>query len=145
MRSHFQSYLLVLIQFAVIGILAVGGPIFPALPYLLLEILGIAIGLWAIQAMGMRNLKITPLPKLNARLVLHGPYQFIRHPMYTSVFLITLSWLLASFTLVRFVLWIILAIDLHLKLLYEERLLSQKFERYASYRSRTWRIIPYVY
>jgi len=47
--------------------------------------LSIVIGLMAVINMKPGNLNIVPTLKDKHQLVTHGIYQFIRHPMYTSV------------------------------------------------------------
>jgi protein-S-isoprenylcysteine O-methyltransferase Ste14 len=92
-----------------------------------------------------RNLTPFPKPSDKAKLVQHGIYAHIRHPLYTSVFcaavgssLIFQSWpaLVVSFGLGGF---------FDAKARREERWLRQKFPDYASYERRVRRFIPWVY
>ena len=46
-----------------------------------------AVGVWALSANQPGNFNIHPTPHQNGRLIDHGPYRWIRHPMYTSVLL----------------------------------------------------------
>jgi len=86
-----------------------------------------------------------PEPRANARLVTRGPYRWVRHPMYTSVLLIALAWVLDQPTFVRALVWLVLLADLLTKLEYEETLLAHRFPEYVAYRKRTQRLIPRVY
>jgi protein-S-isoprenylcysteine O-methyltransferase Ste14 len=42
---------------------------------------------WAALAMGGRTFSVFPEPRPNSRLTLHGPYRWVRHPMYLAVLL----------------------------------------------------------
>ena len=140
------SYGLVAIQLLSLGLIALSGPLFAANPVLLL-VEGAAglLGLWAIGTMGIGNFNVTPDVKHQARLVTGGPYRYIRHPMYTALLMGSLSLVLDAFSLLRLALWLVLLVDLLVKLNYEERLLSQDLEGYSTHMQRTKRLIPFLY
>jgi protein-S-isoprenylcysteine O-methyltransferase Ste14 len=146
LRIHsFQSYLLVTIQLLCLGGIVLTGPVLASSTiYCGLELMGLALGVWALATMTVRNLNILPDIRTGSRLVTHGPYQFIRHPMYTSLLLITLALILDTFSWERFILWLILLSDLWIKLNYEEKLLSRHFEEYRDYQKWTKRLIPFL-
>jgi protein-S-isoprenylcysteine O-methyltransferase Ste14 len=112
--------------------------------YMGLELLGFALGLWALVTMSVRNLNILPDIRVGSRLVTHGPYRYIRHPMYSALLLVTLALLLDAFSMERLIIWGILAGDLWIKLNYEEQLLTRHFEAYKDYQHRTKRLIPFI-
>lgn len=89
--------------------------------------------------------RITPDVSPNARLVTKGPYRHLRHPMYASALLVTLVWVLGSVRLLRALIWFGLLITLILKLVYEERLLAQRFTEYEAYQHSSWRLLPFVW
>lgn len=141
-----RSYLLVFIQFVAILTILVTGPLWAnATGLRLLELAGIALGGWALIAMQLANLHILPDVRPNAQLVQRGPYRFIRHPMYSAILLTTLPLVLASFSWLRVSLWLILLLDLLIKLHYEERLLAAHYPGYATYQQRTKRLLPLIY
>lgn len=144
-RQTFHSYLLVVVQLLCLGGMVLTGPLLASRPvYLVLELLSIALGLWAIGTMTLRNLTILPDLRTGSRLVTHGPYRYVRHPMYSAVLLVTLALLLDSFSMVRFIIWCILVADLWIKLNYEEQLLLGHFGEYKDYQRHTKRLIPYI-
>ena len=110
-----------------------------------LEILGVALGVWAVATMKPRHLSPFPEPSRDTRLVTRWPYRWIRHPMYLAVLAVTLALAIDRPTPARWVVWFVLLGDLLLKLQYEEALLTRRFPEYAAYRKRTKRLIPFVY
>ena len=141
-----KSSLLVSVQFICLGIIVLTGPIIVSSPWLLiLEFVGVLIGLWAFQTMTMKNLHVFPEVHKTSVLVTRGPYRVIRHPMYTALLLCTFAMVFDEFSYMRFIVWVLLGIDLVVKLTYEERLLTQHFQEYSDYQQQTARLVPFVF
>ena len=144
-RKIVRSYVLVGIQFACLGLIVMTGPILASSwIFLVLELLGLALGLWAVVAMNLRNLHVLPDVHPDSTLVTQGPYRFIRHPMYTTLLLVTLALVLDAFSLERLLMWTVLLGDLWIKLRYEENMLTLHFHDYQEYQRRTKRLIPFL-
>jgi len=142
----FLSFLFVMIQFAMLGMIALTGPLFPNDPVLLaLEFLGLGLGLWAIASMRLGNFNITPDVKETGQLVTAGPYALIRHPMYAALLLTTLPLVVHTPTGLRVLVWLVLLVDLVLKLNYEEGLLREALPGYADYQRESYRLVPFLY
>ncbi len=145
-RSGRYSYALVIAQFTLLGAIGMTGPLIPTnLLFLTLEALGIGLGVWAVLVMRLGRFNIRPEPAADASLVRKGPYRWLRHPMYTSVLLISAALVGGSFTPMRLLMWGALCGVLTAKLLYEEELLAERFPQYRQYKEGTWRLIPYVW
>ena len=141
-----KSISFVVIQFLCLGLIAITGPLFPDNTALLvIELMGIGLGIWAVLAMRIGNFNITPDPLNWSKLVKSGPYRLIRHPMYLALLLTTLPLVINHFTPMRFIIWMILLVDLLLKLHFEENLLVNKLAGYEQYTDRSYRLIPFVY
>jgi protein-S-isoprenylcysteine O-methyltransferase Ste14 len=140
----FHSSLLVGIQFAFIGLLAWYGEIWGGAFANAFVSVGIFIGVTAVVTMRFR-FNVLPEVRDDQTLSTSGPYDFVRHPMYTAVLLVTLGFALKQPDGVSAALWLALAIDLRVKLGYEERALAERFPGYAYYMARTKRLIPWVY
>jgi len=80
------------------------------------------------------------------RLVKHGLYKYIRHPIYTGVFLGVLAVPVFFSSLLGFLISL-MSIPLFIyRMGVEEKMLSGEYgEEYLEYMKATWRLIPYIY
>jgi len=145
-KSSFKSLLFVLVQFLSLGFIALSGPLFPRSAFLLIiEMLGITLGIWAVLVMRIGNFNITPDPFKWTKLVSDGPYELIRHPMYLALLVTTLPLIVNYFSIFRLMVWLMLLIGLLLKLNFEEGLLVEQLAGYSKYRTESWKLIPFLY
>ena len=108
---------------------------------LILFVGGAIIGLLGV--VGLRHsLSIFPTPTKKAELVSSGIYKFVRHPMYTGLILIALSFIICRLSLLGVALFIGLISILIIKSSYEERMLARRFTEYNTYRNATGRFFP---
>ncbi len=141
-----RSYMLVGVQLACIGVILISGPwVARHAVFFTLELSGILLGTWAILTMKLKNVNAFPEVRPGSRLVTGGPYRWIRHPMYTALLLIMLALVGESFSYWRGLCWLLLSADLVAKLFREETLLQEVFDDYQAYRSRTWRLVPWIF
>jgi protein-S-isoprenylcysteine O-methyltransferase Ste14 len=110
-----------------------------------LALAGTALGGWALASNRPGNFNVHPLPREGGHLVQHGPYRWIRHPMYSSVLLFALAaawggggpwgWLGA----------VALAAVLVRKAGLEEHWMLARHPAYAAYRARSRGFVPGLY
>lgn len=149
MKAHTLGSLLVAAQFGTLGTLVLlAAPAllhepFEPLPWLTLGLSG-TVGLWALLANRPGNFNIHPTPHAQGKLVAHGPYRWIRHPMYTAVSLLGLACVLARGSSLSWLLWLVLSLVLLVKALLEERWMAALHPDYAHYQARTHRFIPFI-
>ncbi len=139
------SLAIVLVQVATIVYLLATGPWLATPDWGWLQGLGGALAAWALWTMPPRQLRFFPELAGQARLITHGPYRWIRHPMYLALLITLVALVFAKPTPDRIAIWLALVADLLLKLRYEEQLLAARFPDYEAYRRRTKRIIPFLY
>jgi protein-S-isoprenylcysteine O-methyltransferase Ste14 len=139
-----KAGLLVAVQLTIIGVLLLTGP-WIARTWLALEITAGSLLLWAVASMGLRYLRTHPGVAPGAPLVTHGPYRWIRHPMYTAVLLGMGTLVLERPTWERVILWLALLAALLAKLTFEESLLRARFPDYNAYCRRTKRLLPFLF
>lgn len=145
MTARSKSFGFVVLQLAAIAYLLLTGPLLARwLPGMILQVLSLGLVLWALWALGWRQLRIGPAPAAGVHLVTRGPYRWIRHPMYLAVLMVTLPMVVQAWTPWRLAAWIALVIVLRWKAVYEETLLRERFPEYADYQRRTKRLIPFL-
>lgn len=140
------SRALVFAQFFLIGLMALfSRGILSSLIGLSILGSGVLFGLWAIGHNRLGNFNIRPELKEGCSLVTSGPYRWVRHPMYTSVMLITLAMAVGTPTLPEWTAFALLTGVLALKANREEALWSAESESYQAYIEKTKRFIPFIY
>jgi protein-S-isoprenylcysteine O-methyltransferase Ste14 len=123
------------------------GPLYiRGIVHLAIDLSAAALGAWAILHMRRKStFGISPEPKKTAHLLDTGPYAYIRNPMYSAVILGFAVFLADNFSIMRLIIYILLIVVLIYKISREEQFLGKKFTGYAAYKSRTKRLIPFVY
>jgi len=111
-----------------------------ALPFFIASLL---LSGWAVKVMRLGHFNIRPTIKSGAVLVTHGPYRYIRHPMYASLLLAGTGLLLISCNRLRLAAFFALWLVLYLKLRIEEKLLLDHFSDYPHYRKRSRMFFPW--
>lgn len=110
----------------------------------LLCVAGLAFAVWARTTLG-RNWSGVVTLKEGHELVQRGPYRLVRHPIYTGLLIMSFATALIESRLAGFVGVLLMFASFWIKLDLEERLMLQQFpERYAAYKQRVKRIIPFV-
>lgn len=127
-----------LIVFALIGVAIIGEGTLPETitPWVvgggILAGVGLGLMLWSARTLG-RNLTALPEPVTGGELVSTGPYQWVRHPMYTAVFSLFAGVSLVFDSPVALILSALLIVFFTLKSKYEERQLRISYPGYGSY------------
>ena len=147
MDDRSKARLLVLGQFGTIAAWLWQGPVLAPHPAgVAVQLAGLALGAWAAIWMSLRQRRafsVTPLPDAHPRLVVDGPYRWVRHPMYTAVLAVALPAALAG-PAGSVAAGLALALVLVVKHRFEDRLLAARFPGHADYRRRTGGLLPFV-
>ena len=106
---------------------------------------GLLLGAWTLANNRPHNFNIVPLPREGASLCFDGPYDYIRHPMYSAVLLALLGVVVMTACPVSLLAWVALALVLDRKAVMEEKLLTEKHAEYAEYAQARKRFIPGIY
>ena len=104
-------------------------------------VVGGYLGIAGVLALG-RNLTPYPRPVGGAELIKRGVYGQIRHPIYTSVMLLSLGWSLLWQSTPALVATSAIMAFFHAKARREERWLQDKFPEYNTYTKRVPRFVP---
>ena len=121
-------------------------PRFIQIAALILGFLCIPFLWWVFLSLG-KNISETILVKDEHELVTHGPYQWIRHPLYAGalMLLISASLVLADYVILGYAVIGILAFRLLVIPAEEEQLLETFGEDYKRYQSRTGAMLPWIH
>ena len=120
---------------------------------MLLEIFGLVFYVsgyflmaWALVSLG-RNYQLGGIPPRGVdKMIVNGPYQFVRNPMYTAVLCISLGLACLTQSLAFLVVFgIYLVLILFLIPIEEDGLRQAYGEQYLAYQQKVARIIPFLY
>jgi len=143
---NYKSTILTLIQYITMAYFILNFPMFTGNVIAFgVQLLGVALGTWAILVMSKSKINIAPVPRVGSTLINGGPYRYLRHPMYLSLLLIFAPMLINNNSFIGWAVFALFFLNLILKLSYEEQLLLQTFERYKDYQKYTWKLIPWIY
>ncbi len=111
---------------------------------LFLAAIALPMGISVFRNLG-RNITDTVQTRANHQLVTSGIYRYIRHPLYSTGFLLFFGLGLLSGLWPAMVLSIVVLITLYLRSFEEERRLVAEFgERYIVYRQHTGKFFPII-
>ena len=143
--------LLVFLQFLTIGLLVstffwlpIGVELWPRIVGGIVALLGIGIIVSAsntFQRVNNTMANVTPLPKEGTALVTEGVWGYVRHPMYCSLWMMSLGLCCFQQHWGSFVVWGGFVVLLVCKGRFEEVLLAGQFEEYAQYRRHSCMLI----
>ena len=141
-----KSLILVIIQFSCFAFFAFSGVIAGKGWLLYLQLLGFIIAVWGVLAMKLGNFNVQPEVKITAKIVTKGPYKVIRNPMYSGLLLFFAVAVITRFSYLRLFVLIVLTTVLLLKIFMEESFLEKRFgKKYADYKKKSYRLIPFVF
>ena len=105
--------------------------------------IGAAFGISGVVVLG-HNRTIFPEPVPESTLIQHGIYGLVRHPLYTSVVMLSFSWACWRQSVLALIGALAMIGVLTAKALSEEERLLRKFPAYADYMKRTKRFLPWL-
>ena len=119
--------------------------IFVSMLVLILLIAGLVIAIAARSTLAGNWSNAVAL-KENHELITTGPYEYVRHPIYTGMLMMFLGTALLYGTVGAAIGYLIILVGILLKLKEEEALMMEHFaHEYASYKKRTKMLIPFLW
>ncbi len=110
-------------------------------------VLQVAAGLlmlWVRITFGRRSFHAAANPT-KGRLVTHGPYRFLRHPIYAAVILFTLAGVSVHLSAINRLLALGVTAGMVTRMFCEESFLRAHYPEGAAYAARTTRVIPKLF
>lgn len=78
------------------------------------------------------------------KLIVHGLYRYVRHPLYT--FSLLILWLSPNMSVIAFIVYLALTVYVLIGIIFEERKLVREFgQEYEEYRSMTPMLVPGIH
>jgi protein-S-isoprenylcysteine O-methyltransferase Ste14 len=108
------------------------------------QILAAGLMLAARLAFGWRSFHAGANPT-EGGLVTHGPYRFIRHPIYSAVLLFVWAGALSHASALTVSLAALASAATAVRIRAEERLIVERYPEYAAYAARVKRVIPFIF
>lgn len=106
---------------------------------------GHAYSVWARLHLG-KYWSGTVALKESHRLITTGPYAYVRHPIYTGLFLAVIGTVLAAATWAAATGFIVMLAAHYIKWKREEKLMIQEFgQEYRDYMNKTKAIVPFIF
>jgi protein-S-isoprenylcysteine O-methyltransferase Ste14 len=141
----------VVIQFTLCGLVAFGPRTWTfdqTVPELIVGTALLLSGMLMIVTGAIRlgaNFTAVPYPKDRAILIETGPFQYVRHPMYSGAIFMAFGWTLWVHSWLTLGYAMVLLLFFDIKTRREEQWLKAKFSNYIAYQKRVRKLIPFVY
>jgi protein-S-isoprenylcysteine O-methyltransferase Ste14 len=108
-----------------------------------IQILSVALMVWARITFGRRSFHAAANPTVGG-VVTSGPYAFLRHPIYAAVLWFVWAGILTHPSPGGLASGLLIVAGAVMRIVPEERLLTERYPEYAAYAARTKRIIPFL-
>ena len=138
--------MLVGIQFGAISWLCFTGPLIcRSLFCLFAELFAIVIIMAGIFHLNWKSFSVFPEPRPDGQLETTGIYGIIRHPMYAGVLLISTLLIWEYPETSRIIAGVLLTVVILVKIRNEEKWLANRYPQFGEWKSRTNRLIPFIW
>jgi len=138
-----SKFALLIVIIAILYLL-ISGNLLSRSPFIIAgQLLAIALAIWSRRSFQGRQFSIHAEPAEDP-LLLTGPYQFIRHPMYAFALLFVWIGILGHLSLITVVIGLIVTGVIAIRIVIEEQFLRARYPDYVEYSRQTKRIIPFI-
>ncbi|MDE3195545.1 MAG: isoprenylcysteine carboxylmethyltransferase family protein [Acidobacteriota bacterium] len=104
----------------------------------------VALMLWARLTFGTRSFHAAANPTAGG-LVTHGPYRYLRHPIYAALLYFLWAGIAAHPSASHAVVALVATAGLAVRIAAEEKFLIAQYPEYAAYARRTRRVAPFIF
>ncbi|HRG57511.1 MAG TPA: isoprenylcysteine carboxylmethyltransferase family protein [Bacteroidia bacterium] len=140
------SSILVMLKFGLFFAILYAGGLVPLNFFGLgIQLLGVVLYVLAFVSFNKKYFSFMPLPKPGAYIIMHGPYSFLRHPMYLAMILITLPLTYEYFNFKIAMLQLSFMVVIGLLVYIEEYVFGNVDLNYKNYIKYTKMILPLLF
>ncbi len=154
-RKYLGTTLLLIVSYILVFNTSLSSPLnsmitsqhgFTALLGAALAVLGAVVAIWARLILGRSWSGSTATLKQDHKLAQKGPYRFMRHPIYTGLFMAMLGLACTIGLLGNYIGVVLGLIALLIRIPTEEKLMVEQFpNEYPEYMKRTKKLIPFAW
>lgn len=144
MNAFVRKYALAVLLLAILFLLVRGDLLSASLPVLVGQLAALLLAGVSRAAFRQQQFRISADPG-SGRLIQHGPYTFIRHPMYAAALLFLWSTIAGHWSWINGGIGLLVTATILLRIAAEETLLRANYPEYETYARRTRRLIPFLY
>ena len=139
------SPLPLLFVIAAIVVLGVTGDLFSLSPFVIaVQAAAVGLNVWARISFQSGTFRVTAAPG-GASIITHGPYRFIRHPMYSAALLFIWAGVASHLSVLTLAIGIAVTTVGVARVIVEEQLLRAEYPEYLDYSRSTKALIPFVF
>jgi protein-S-isoprenylcysteine O-methyltransferase Ste14 len=138
------SKLALFILIAALLFLLISGNLLSSSPFVITgQILAIALSIWARKSFkdGQFSIHAEPVDRPLLKL---GPYEYIRHPMYSAALLFVWVSILGHLSSLTIIIGLFVISIILIRIVIEEQFLRAYYANYRDYALKTKRILPYI-
>lgn len=128
----------------IVCLLANRGLLSPHPVVILAQLAAVGLMIWARRTFGRRSFHLAANPT-EGGLVTSGPYRYVRHPIYTSVLVLTWAGIGGNLSILNATFGAVTVGGAFIRILCEEHLVRIRYPEYSVYASKTKRMIPFVF
>ena len=111
---------------------------------IIIQILSVVLMIWARIVFGIKSFH-APANTYKKELVTNGPYKWLRHPIYAAVIYFFIASIIAYPNIKTTIAVLLIIVSTIVRMLLEEKSLSENFKDYDAYYKQTKRFIPFVF
>ena len=110
-----------------------------------IKILSVGLMIWSRISFGRRSFHAAA-DTTEGGLVTNGPYRWLRHPIYTAAIIFFGSCLISDHHIEVLLCLLLIVLGFLVRINLEEKFLAETYgQEFVEYRSRTQKIIPFIY
>lgn len=111
---------------------------------LVTAVLGVIVAASAAFQLGTRSYTASTRPRASNVFTDRGVYRYLRHPIYTGLFIASLALFLSRPTPVVGIAYLLVILVTNARVGLEESMLEERYPQYVEYRDRTRRYLPFL-
>jgi protein-S-isoprenylcysteine O-methyltransferase Ste14 len=107
------------------------------------QLLAVSVAIWARRSFPTKTFRVDAIPSAET-IIRRGPYRLIGHPMYSAALMLIWAAVLSHLSKWTMAIGVVVTIVAALRVIFEERILRDRYPEYAAYAQVTKAIVPYV-